>query len=68
MSSNAKDIRKQIKNVIQSDLESIVSEELVAKLEQRLMAHLDSRLNVIEEKQKQIQSFLLRQTTLPVAK
>lgn len=68
MSNPAKDIRKQIKNVIQAELEGILSNELYQTLEKRLMDHLSARLNAIDERQKQLQSYMIRHTAPAVDK
>ena len=61
MSNPQKDLRKQLKNLVKEALPEVLSTELV----QAALASLNERLDMIDERQKQIQSYLIRNTSTP---
>lgn len=63
---NAKDLRKQLKNVIQGMKDEMIGNELVVAMEKRLSAIIVARLNLIDARMKDIQSFMVRQNMAPV--
>lgn len=73
MSNPSKDIRKQIRNVMQEVAPEILSQELMKALEARILKHVDSRLdlisdhikatlNAIDSRTKDVQSMVVRQS------
>lgn len=73
MSNNAKDIRKQIKNVIQSELPELLNKELSTAAYKQLSAEIQTKLSMIElevrntlkqidERSKDIQDYIIRQS------
>lgn len=69
--SNSKDIRKQIRNVLQAEMEVILKQETAEAISKELKAHIDTRLNAIakhlkdtldaiEERTKDVQAYMLR--------
>lgn len=74
--SDAKDIRKQLKNVVKDELKSVVLAELKAEISREvtkeLMAKLKAledmireKLTVIDERSKDTMSYLVRQSAKP---
>jgi len=61
MSNPQKDLRKQLRNLVQEELPAILSKELV----DAVLSKINSRLDVIDERQKVIQSYLIRNTSVP---
>ena len=70
--SNAKDIRKQIKNIMVQEMPAILTQEAALEIQKALKAHLDSRLDAIakhlkdtldniDQRSKDIQAYTLRQ-------
>ena len=61
MSNAQKDLRKQLRNLVQEELPGVLTKELV----EAALANIHSRLDQIDERQKQIQSYLIRSTSVP---
>jgi len=64
MSTNIKQLRGQLRQLVQELLET----ELVKAVEERLMKHVNARLDIIDKRQKDISGFMVRQASLPQAK
>lgn len=73
---NVKLIRKQLKNVVQTLLPSLVTEEMKSEMHAQLAKEVQQRLDnvtenvkstlqMVDERSKDIQSYLIRQTTQP---
>lgn len=62
MSNVAKDIRKQVRNVTQEILSDVLSSELVTAMEVRIMQYVKKRLDAIDERSKDIQAYMVRQS------
>lgn len=60
MSNPAKDIRKQVRNVTQEILSDVLNNELVTAMEVRIMTYVKKRLDAIDERQKDIQAYMIR--------
>ena len=76
MSNPLKDLRKQLKNIVQDLLPSMLTEELhkaqYAKLSSELQARMDSverhvkeTMHEMNNRNKDVQSYLVRQVTAP---
>ncbi len=74
--SNVKFLRKQVRNVAQAELPGIVTNELILELEKRLSAKVEARLdkiteyiksalNDIDNRAKETQAYLIRNTSIP---
>lgn len=72
MSNNQKDLRKQLRNIIQDMKDELINQELVSVMEKRLdgamrvrLEALDKmvrdRLNEIDSRSRDIQNFIMRQ-------
>lgn len=59
MSNNPKDLRKQLRNVVQEILPEVLTSELIAALKKEINAYLDK----IDERQKNISSYIVRNST-----
>lgn len=75
--SNPKELRKQLRNVIQDMKDELLTQELSTAIEKKLYAtinmrltalenHVKSTLDQIDNRSKDLQSYVLRQS-LPVA-
>ncbi len=71
---SAKDIRKQLRNVVQDAMPQIVTEELGKAVHDALKSHIDKRLDAIskhiqtsldalDQRSKDVQAFVIRQNT-----
>lgn len=71
--SEAKLIRKQLRNVVQEALPETLSQELVAAIQKQLAAQLDQRLSAIakhiqstldqlDQRSKDMQAYMIRQS------
>ena len=65
MGNPAKDIRKQVRNVVNEILQEVLSTELVKHIEIKLRNEMNARLNIIDERQKDIQGYMVRQSARP---
>jgi hypothetical protein len=66
MSNQAKDLRKQLRNVVQEVLPELLQSELVKAVEQKLRKEMNDRLNLIDKRQKDIQGYVVRQSNSPI--
>jgi len=77
--SEAKLIRKQLRNVVQEALPETLSQELVAAIQKQLAAQLDQRLSAIakhiqstldqlDQRSKDMQAYMIRQSARPAPK
>ena len=75
--SDAKDLRKQLKNVVQAMLPDLINSELGESIRKDLSRQIQARLDVmmeevrntlkqIDERSKDIQGYLVRQTSNPM--
>jgi hypothetical protein len=62
MSNNAKDIRKQVRNVVQEILPELLASALIAEIDKKLTALVLKRLDQIDQRQKDIQGYMVRQS------
>lgn len=46
----AKELRSQVRNVFQENLEEVLKIDLVAELQKKVLAHVDSRLDAIAKR------------------
>ena len=60
MSKDAKLIRGQIRQIAQELLPTMLNDELVKAIEKRLFEKIDGELAKINERQKDIQSYMIR--------
>lgn len=58
---NQKDLRKQLRNVVQEMKDELITQEIIQSIERRLMDYLRMRLDAIDERQKDIQGYMVRQ-------
>lgn len=65
---NLKDLRKQVRNVVKEVLPEILGNELVKEIEYKLRQEINARLNLIDDRQKDIQSYVVRQSISPSIK
>lgn len=76
--SNAKLLRKQLRNVVQELLPQLVTDELKAAMHQQLAIEIQKRLDnvtknvketldMIDQRSKDIQGYLVRQTSTSTA-
>jgi len=61
MSNPQKDLRKQLRNLVKEELPEVLTVELV----EAALAKINKRLDLIDERQKVIQSYLIRNTSVP---
>lgn len=64
MSNKAKELRSQMRNVVKE----LLTEELVRAVEEKLRKEINGRLNVIDQRQKDIAGYMVRQSALPAIK
>ena len=62
MSKEIKQIRGQIRQIVQEILPELLSEQLVKEMEKRI----DARLKSIDQRQKDLQLYMIRQNTQKV--
>ena len=60
MSNEAKVIRGQIRQVVKEILPEVLVEQVVREIEIRIMTYIKKRLDEIDERQKDIQSYMIR--------
>lgn len=76
--SNPKELRKQLRNVVQELLPELLKKELTEAMFKTLMEHLNNRMDFvsasakdsiakIDERQKEMHSYVVRQINLAVA-
>jgi hypothetical protein len=62
MSNDIKVLRGQVRQVVRE----MLTEEMAKAIEASLLTHIDARLDKIEQKQKDILGFTVRNTTLGI--
>ena len=55
-----KELRKQLRIILRDVLPEVLTSELVVAVEKKLRVEMNDRLNKIDERQKDVQSFLVR--------
>ena len=68
MSTNAKDLRKQLRNICLEILPELLASEAIKTVEAKLRSEMNERLNLIDERQKQIQGYVVRQSAVAAPK
>lgn len=68
MSTNAKELRGQLRQVVKEMAQELITKELVDTIEKKLRTEMNARLNLIDERQKQIQGYMVRQSAPHVKK
>lgn len=66
--SNIKDIRKQVRNVVREILPELLISELVKAVESKLRAEMTRSLDAIVDNQKNLMTYVIRQTSIPSKK
>lgn len=65
--SDLKQIRGQIRQIVKELMPELLNEQLVASIEKRLSGQLYEGLNKIDERQKELQSYFIRNVGVPTA-
>lgn len=65
--SNLKQLRGQIRIIVKEILPEILTTEVVAAIERVISTKVDARLNNIDDRQKDLQSFMVRQRAQAIA-
>jgi hypothetical protein len=60
VSSEAKVIRGQVRQVVKEILPEVLVEQAVREMEIRIMTYVKKRLDQIDERQKDIQTYMIR--------
>lgn len=68
MSSELKQLRGQVRQVAKEMLPEILESELYARIEKKLMEVIIKRLDAIDERQKEITSYMIRSQNQPIVK
>ncbi len=63
MSNPSKDLRKQLRNELKSMADELVTLEIVEKAFKVLTARIDARLDAIDQRQKDLQGYMVRQSS-----
>lgn len=66
-SSELKQIRGQIRQVVKEILPELLNEALIEQLQKALSNQLQERLNQIDQRQQELQSYMVRHYSVPVA-
>lgn len=66
MSNPAKDLRKQIRNEVKDTVKELLASEFINEQMKLIREEMNSRLDVIDERQKDIQGYIIRQSGLSV--
>lgn len=68
MSKEVKQIRGQVRQVALALIPEILTEEFYLTVEKRVLAEVTRRLDIIDQRQKEIQGYMVRQSAgLPAA-
>lgn len=62
---NIKQIRGQIRQIVKELLPELLTEQLVAAIQNQLHSQLQERLVKIDDRQSQIQSYIVRNAGVP---
>lgn len=68
MSKELKQIRGQIRQIVKEILPELLSEQLVEAMEKRLVGQLREGLTKIDNRQAELQSYIVRNAGVPTAK
>jgi MarR-like DNA-binding transcriptional regulator SgrR of sgrS sRNA len=64
---NDKQLRGQLRQLVRELLPELLSEQLIQSIEKRLVSQLQSGLNKIDDRQSQLQSYIVRNAGVPSA-
>lgn len=59
---NPKDLRKQLRNIVQELLTEALIKEVMFEVEKRLMDVVKKRLDMLDERQKDMLGYIVRQS------
>jgi hypothetical protein len=65
--SNSKVLRGQMRQLVKELMPEILQDSLLKEIELRLRAEINARLNLIDQRQKDIQGYVVRQSAIPAA-
>lgn len=67
MSNNIKQLRGQVRQIVKELLPEVLSVELMAAIEAKLIQQIKDGLAKIDERQRELQSYMVRNVNVPVA-